>query len=86
MNSLFSLTPSLNFAADVARDFQIPVPEEWQEVAKKIKVPFDADRNYHPEYDGYSPGESEKQEGQGLHPRLGLSFKDALQRNNNLGS
>ncbi|XP_053880823.1 protein-glucosylgalactosylhydroxylysine glucosidase isoform X4 [Malaclemys terrapin pileata] len=46
---------SLNFAADVARDFQIPVPEEWQEVAKKVKVPFDAARNYHPEYDGYSP-------------------------------
>ncbi|XP_034626371.1 protein-glucosylgalactosylhydroxylysine glucosidase isoform X2 [Trachemys scripta elegans] len=52
---------SLNFAADVARDFQIPVPEEWQEVAKKVKVPFDAARNYHPEYDGYSPGKQVKQ-------------------------
>ncbi|XP_043404018.1 protein-glucosylgalactosylhydroxylysine glucosidase isoform X1 [Chelonia mydas] len=52
---------SLNFAAEVARDFQIPVPEEWQEVAKKVKVPFDAARNYHPEYDGYSPGKHVKQ-------------------------
>lgn len=52
---------SLNFAADVARDFQIPVPEEWQEVAKKVKVPFDGARNYHPEYDGYSPGKKVKQ-------------------------
>lgn len=52
---------SLNFAADVAHDFQIPVPEEWQEVAKKVKVPFDGARNYHPEYDGYSPGKKVKQ-------------------------
>nr|XP_006131719.1 protein-glucosylgalactosylhydroxylysine glucosidase [Pelodiscus sinensis]XP_006131720.1 protein-glucosylgalactosylhydroxylysine glucosidase [Pelodiscus sinensis] len=52
---------SLRFAADLAHDFQIPVPEEWQEVAKKIKVPFDAARNYHPEYDGYSPGKPVKQ-------------------------
>uniref|UniRef100_A0A8C4Y686 Protein-glucosylgalactosylhydroxylysine glucosidase n=1 Tax=Gopherus evgoodei TaxID=1825980 RepID=A0A8C4Y686_9SAUR len=52
---------SLNFAAEVACDFQIPVPEEWQEVAKKVKVPFDAARNYHPEYDGYSPGKQVKQ-------------------------
>ncbi|XP_074854059.1 protein-glucosylgalactosylhydroxylysine glucosidase isoform X3 [Carettochelys insculpta] len=52
---------SLNFAADVARDFQIPVPQDWEEVAKKIKVPFDAARNYHPEYDGYSPGKLVKQ-------------------------
>ncbi|XP_042641242.1 protein-glucosylgalactosylhydroxylysine glucosidase isoform X2 [Tyto alba] len=47
---------SLNFAADVARDFLIPVPEEWVDCAKKIKVPFDAEKKYHPEYDGYSPG------------------------------
>lgn len=48
---------SLNFAADIARDFLIPVPEEWVDCAKKIKVPFDAEKKYHPEYDGYSPGE-----------------------------
>ncbi|KAH1172401.1 hypothetical protein KIL84_008019 [Mauremys mutica] len=77
---------SLNFAADVARDFQIPVPEEWQEVAKKVKVPFDGARNYHPEYDGYNPGESEEQEGEGLHLSLHLSFEDTLQHNSNLGS
>nr|BAR88294.1 protein-glucosylgalactosylhydroxylysine glucosidase [Gallus gallus] len=52
---------SLNFAASVARDFFIPVPEEWVECAKKVKVPFDAVRKYHPEYDGYSPGEPVKQ-------------------------
>ncbi|NXP10709.1 PGGHG glucosidase, partial [Thinocorus orbignyianus] len=52
---------SLNFAADIARDFSIPVPEEWVDCAKKIKVPFDAEKKYHPEYDGYSPGEPVKQ-------------------------
>lgn len=35
----------------------IPVPEEWVDCAKKVKVPFDAEKQYHPEYDGYSPGE-----------------------------
>ncbi|NXJ09371.1 PGGHG glucosidase, partial [Odontophorus gujanensis] len=52
---------SLNFAASIARDFLIPVPEEWVECAKKVKVPFDAAQKYHPEYDGYSPGEPVKQ-------------------------
>ncbi|NWS72479.1 PGGHG glucosidase, partial [Crotophaga sulcirostris] len=52
---------SLNFAADVAWDFSIPVPEEWVDCAEKVKVPFDAERKYHPEYDGYSPGEPVKQ-------------------------
>ncbi|NXS61491.1 PGGHG glucosidase, partial [Brachypteracias leptosomus] len=52
---------SLNFAADVARDFSIPVPEQWVDCAKKVKVPFDAEKKYHPEYDGYSPGEPVKQ-------------------------
>ncbi|XP_009872417.1 PREDICTED: acid trehalase-like protein 1 [Apaloderma vittatum] len=52
---------SLNFAAGVARDLSIPVPEEWVDCAQKVKVPFDAEKKYHPEYDGYSPGEPVKQ-------------------------
>ncbi|KAM8807317.1 protein-glucosylgalactosylhydroxylysine glucosidase [Eudromia elegans] len=52
---------SLYFAADVARDLLVPVPQEWVERAEKVKVPFDAERKYHPEYDGYSPGEPVKQ-------------------------
>ncbi|KAM6408002.1 protein-glucosylgalactosylhydroxylysine glucosidase [Rhynochetos jubatus] len=52
---------SLNFAADLARDLSIPVPEEWVDCAEKVKVPFDAEKKYHPEYDGYSPGEPVKQ-------------------------
>ncbi|NWU72359.1 PGGHG glucosidase, partial [Pterocles burchelli] len=52
---------SLNFAADLARDLSVPVPEEWLDRAGKLKVPFDVELNYHPEYEGYSPGEPVKQ-------------------------
>ncbi|XP_043825648.1 protein-glucosylgalactosylhydroxylysine glucosidase [Dromiciops gliroides] len=51
----------LRFAADLARDLGLPVPERWAMVAEKIKVPFDPERNYHPEFDGYEPGETVKQ-------------------------
>ncbi|XP_061209583.1 protein-glucosylgalactosylhydroxylysine glucosidase [Neopsephotus bourkii] len=52
---------SLTFAAHLARDLLIPVPEQWLRRASSIKVPFDAGREYHPEYDGYRPGEPVKQ-------------------------
>ncbi|NXK71642.1 PGGHG glucosidase, partial [Amazona guildingii] len=52
---------SLTFAADLARDLMFPVPEQWLRRARSIKVPFDAGKKYHPEYDGYSPGEPVKQ-------------------------
>ncbi|XP_048339346.1 protein-glucosylgalactosylhydroxylysine glucosidase isoform X2 [Sphaerodactylus townsendi] len=52
---------SLNFAIDLGSQLCIPIPEEWKEVRKKIKVPFDKTRRFHPEYDGYCPGEQVKQ-------------------------
>ncbi|XP_027436257.1 protein-glucosylgalactosylhydroxylysine glucosidase isoform X4 [Zalophus californianus] len=52
---------SLRFAAALARDLGQPVPSEWPAVADKIKVPFDPRRNFHPEFDGYQPGEEVKQ-------------------------
>lgn len=52
---------SLNFAIDLAVLLQIPVPENWKEVAKKIKVPFDLEKKYHPEFDGYVAGDPVKQ-------------------------
>ncbi|XP_053142693.1 protein-glucosylgalactosylhydroxylysine glucosidase [Hemicordylus capensis] len=52
---------SLSFAIDLSSQLHIPIPEEWKEVAMKIKVPFDKSRAYHPEFDGYSPGEPVKQ-------------------------
>ncbi|XP_056383482.1 protein-glucosylgalactosylhydroxylysine glucosidase isoform X2 [Hyla sarda] len=52
---------SLNFSIDLAKDLQQPIPDIWRDVASKIKVPFDPKNNYHPEYDGYKPGDQVKQ-------------------------
>ncbi|XP_023578634.1 protein-glucosylgalactosylhydroxylysine glucosidase isoform X2 [Octodon degus] len=52
---------SLYFAAALARDLGQPVPDQWLVVADKIKVPFDSKWNFHPEFDGYEPGEEVKQ-------------------------
>ncbi|XP_008584790.1 PREDICTED: acid trehalase-like protein 1 [Galeopterus variegatus] len=52
---------SLRFAAALAQDLGLPVPDQWLLVADKIKVPFDPERNFHPEFDGYEPGEEVKQ-------------------------
>nr|XP_004654215.2 protein-glucosylgalactosylhydroxylysine glucosidase [Jaculus jaculus]XP_044993683.1 protein-glucosylgalactosylhydroxylysine glucosidase [Jaculus jaculus] len=52
---------SLRFAAGLAQDLGLPVPNQWLDVAEKIKVPFDPEWNFHPEYDGYEPGEEVKQ-------------------------
>ncbi|XP_015269413.1 PREDICTED: acid trehalase-like protein 1 [Gekko japonicus] len=52
---------SLNFAIDLGTQLCIPTPEEWKEVMKKVKIPFDKNRRFHPEYDGYCPGEQVKQ-------------------------
>ncbi|XP_052787604.1 protein-glucosylgalactosylhydroxylysine glucosidase-like [Mya arenaria] len=36
-------------------------PPEFEQVAGKMYIPFDADKNYHPEYDGYTKNVSVKQ-------------------------
>ncbi|XP_027622479.1 protein-glucosylgalactosylhydroxylysine glucosidase [Tupaia chinensis] len=52
---------SLHFAAALAQELGLPVPNQWLEVADKIKVPFDPEQNFHPEFDGYELGEEVKQ-------------------------
>lgn len=47
---------SLQFAIELAELLQHPVPKEWQEVAEHIKIPFDQELKYHPEFDGYIKG------------------------------
>lgn len=42
---------------ELAHLLQYPAPKEWQEVAEQIKIPFDPEFKYHPEYDGYIKGE-----------------------------
>ncbi|KAM6159433.1 protein-glucosylgalactosylhydroxylysine glucosidase [Rhynchocyon petersi] len=52
---------SLCFAAALAEDLGLPVPEQWLVVADKIKIPFDPEQNFHPEFDGYELGQEVKQ-------------------------
>lgn len=52
---------SLQFAVELAGLLQHPAPKEWQEVAEHIKIPFDEESQYHPEYDGYVKGQPVKQ-------------------------
>lgn len=63
-NSVYTnvlLRNSLRFAAALAGDLGQPVPSQWLEVADRIKVPFDPKHGFHPEFDGYEPGEEVKQ-------------------------
>lgn len=48
---------SLQFAVELANLLQDAAPKEWQEVAEHIKIPFDQESQYHPEFDGYTKGE-----------------------------
>lgn len=48
---------SLQFAVELADLLQYPAPKEWKDVAEQIKIPFDEESQYHPEYDGYVKGE-----------------------------
>ncbi|TSK13471.1 Protein-glucosylgalactosylhydroxylysine glucosidase [Bagarius yarrelli] len=63
-NSVYTNTVakySLQFAVDLAKMLQHPAPSEWQEVADKLKIPFDPELRYHPEFDGYKIGSKVKQ-------------------------
>ncbi|XP_075401232.1 protein-glucosylgalactosylhydroxylysine glucosidase isoform X1 [Tenrec ecaudatus] len=63
-NSVYSnvlVQNSLRFAVSLAEDLGLPIPDRWLMVANKIKVPFDPERNFHPEFDGYQLGEEVKQ-------------------------
>lgn len=41
---------NLEFASKILKE----APKEWVTIATKIYIPFDKERQYHPEYDGYS--------------------------------
>ncbi|XP_017261100.1 protein-glucosylgalactosylhydroxylysine glucosidase isoform X2 [Kryptolebias marmoratus] len=52
---------SLQFAVKLADLLQHPAPKEWQDVAERIKIPFDSESQYHPEFDGYTKDQPVKQ-------------------------
>ncbi|KAM4619384.1 protein-glucosylgalactosylhydroxylysine glucosidase isoform 2-T4 [Polymixia lowei] len=84
-NSVYTNTVakfSLQFAVELAELLQYPAPEEWHEVAERIKIPFDQESKYHPEYDGYIKGHPVKQADTVMlgYP-LGLPMSPEVRRN-----
>uniref|UniRef100_A0A3Q4HDC6 Protein-glucosylgalactosylhydroxylysine glucosidase n=1 Tax=Neolamprologus brichardi TaxID=32507 RepID=A0A3Q4HDC6_NEOBR len=73
---------NLQFAVELAELLQHPAPKEWQAVAEYIKIPFDEEHQYHPEYDGYIKGHPVKQADTVLlgYP-LGLPMSPEVRRN-----
>ncbi|XP_069019380.1 protein-glucosylgalactosylhydroxylysine glucosidase isoform X1 [Embiotoca jacksoni] len=84
-NSVFTNTVakfSLQFAVELADLLQHPAPKEWQEVAEHIKIPFDQESQYHPEFDGYIKGHPVKQaDAVMLGYPLGLPMSLEVRRN-----
>ncbi|XP_051739332.1 protein-glucosylgalactosylhydroxylysine glucosidase isoform X2 [Ctenopharyngodon idella] len=63
-NSVFTnavAQSSLQFAVELCGLLAQTAPPEWQDIADKIKIPFNPDLKYHPEFDGYSQGSLVKQ-------------------------
>ncbi|XP_056273539.1 protein-glucosylgalactosylhydroxylysine glucosidase [Pseudoliparis swirei] len=84
-NSVYTNTVakfSLQFAVDLADLLQHPAPKEWQEVAEQLKIPFDEESQYHPEFDGYIKGDPVKQADTVMlgYP-LGLPMSKKIRRN-----
>ncbi|KAM9754785.1 protein-glucosylgalactosylhydroxylysine glucosidase isoform 1-T5 [Menidia menidia] len=84
-NSVYTNTVaklSLQFAVELADLLQHPAPKEWQEVAGRLKIPFDQEFQYHPEFDGYSKGQPVKQADTVMlgYP-LGLTMSPEVRRN-----
>ncbi|KAK7117244.1 hypothetical protein R3I94_022717 [Phoxinus phoxinus] len=52
---------SLQFAVELCVLLAQTAPPAWQDVAEKIKIPFDPELKYHPEFDGYTQGSRVKQ-------------------------
>lgn len=84
-NSVYTNTVaklSLQFAVELAEVLQHPVPDQWKQVAEHIKIPFDQESQYHPEFDGYIKGHAVKQADTVMlgYP-LGLPMSTEIRRN-----
>ncbi|XP_072574425.1 protein-glucosylgalactosylhydroxylysine glucosidase isoform X1 [Paramormyrops kingsleyae] len=84
-NSVYTNTVaklSLQFAVDLAGQIGYPAPPEWKCIADTLKIPFDSEAKYHPEFDGYKKGNPVKQADVVLlgYP-LGLPMTPEVRRN-----
>lgn len=51
---------SIRSAIDVSASLGLPVPANWSEIVNGLHIPFDKEKQYHPEFDTYS-GQTVKQ-------------------------
>uniref|UniRef100_A0AAY4DWA3 Protein-glucosylgalactosylhydroxylysine glucosidase n=1 Tax=Denticeps clupeoides TaxID=299321 RepID=A0AAY4DWA3_9TELE len=84
-NSVYTNAVAMNsllFAVELAEQMHLSAPPEWKEVAEKLKLPFDPQLQYHPEFDGYKKGDGVKQADVVLlgYP-LGLPMSAEVRRN-----
>lgn len=60
------------------------IPDEWLKVARQLKIPYDKNLQYHPEFDGYKLGEPIKQADVVLLGFPIMYVKDSTARKNDL--
>ena len=61
-----------------------PIPDQWLEVARGLKLNYDPHLNYHPEFDGYKIGDRIKQADVVLLGYPIMYVDDVQQRRNDL--
>ena len=52
---------NIEFAVKLAEMFGRQIPKTWVTIAEKMYIPFDAQNNYHPEFQGFQRNKSVKQ-------------------------
>jgi len=52
---------NLLFAKEAADILGREIPKEWLTIAEKMYIPFDSEKNYHPEFEGYTLDKEVKQ-------------------------
>ncbi|XP_059156328.1 protein-glucosylgalactosylhydroxylysine glucosidase-like isoform X2 [Physella acuta] len=58
-NSIASI--NLAFANTLAQVFGKPANQTWADISKNLRIPYDPDLDYHPEFEGYQPTTRTKQ-------------------------
>ena len=51
----------LLFASNISSSCGSPSPLKWKEIIDKMQIPYDAQHDYHPQYEGYEIGTVVKQ-------------------------
>ena len=52
---------NLEFATYMFQKFTLSPPAKWKDISDKMYIPYDKDKNYHPEFDSYNLNDTVKQ-------------------------